>query len=650
MKSFFRLTIKNKLIISFALILFVPSLLIGLISYNSAKGKVEDQILNAAGENVNLINQNIDLFFEDKVKVVNYLSKSFTSSQVESALVPRLVDFKKVYPEIQTVYLGTKSGALLSSSETKLAGNPEQKEWFQQAIEHSGNAVITDPSKDESTGDAIVTVAKTLEDNSGVVAFDVKIKTLADMVNEAKIGKEGYPQVLDKNSKFLIHPKQPVGADASNPEHKYMFKHDSGSTAYMLDGEEKKLMFETNKMTGWKISGTMYSAEIDKEARSILITTLIVIAASLVAAAALVYFIIKSIMTPLRRLMSATESINEGNLEETIEVNSHDELGQLGKSFNQMVDSLRSILGQVNISANTLIASSEELTATAEQSSQSAQQIASATQQIAAGADEQLNSVNGAATAINQMSAGIQQIAARSEEVAELTQNTLEVSKNGASSVADVIVHMNEIQQTVQDTSIIIRNLGDRSKEIVSIVSIITDISNQTNLLALNAAIESARAGEHGKGFAVVADEVRKLAEQSSASAKQISDLIGAIQVETDQAVNSMNAGTEKVADGVVRTQQFGELFQVIEQSVSNVSGKVQEVASSIYQMSAGSQQIVEAIDVVKQVAEEGASASQQNSATSEEQLATMEEVSSAAQSLSVLAEEMQTILAKFRL
>ncbi|WP_374702553.1 methyl-accepting chemotaxis protein [Bacillus sp. M6-12] len=268
---------------------------------------------------------------------------------------------------------------------------------------------------------------------------------------------------------------------------------------------------------------------------------------------------------------------------------------------------------------------------------------------MASGADVQLNSINKAAAGINQMSAGIQQIAARSEEVSELTQSTLDVSKNGANSVADVIVHMNEIQQTVQDTSAIIENLGERSKEIASIVSIITDISNQTNLLALNAAIESARAGEHGKGFAVVADEVRKLAEQSSASAKQISELIGSIQDETIQAVHSMNTGTEKVADGVVRTQKFGELFQEIEQSVSNVSGKVQEVAVSIHQVSAGSQKIVEAIDVVKQHAEEGASASQENSATSEEQLATIEEVSSAAQSLSVLAEEMQTLLVKFK-
>nr|WP_180955006.1 methyl-accepting chemotaxis protein [Bacillus sp. V3-13] len=653
MFSFLKFNIKNKLIVSFSLVLLIPSIVIGLISYQSAKVKVEEQILNAASENVKLINQNVNLFFEDKMKVVNYLSGSFTNDQLEQSQITttskKLGDFTEIYPEIENVYIGTRTGALLSSSE-KVSGDPKEKAWFQQAADHSGKVIITDPVEDKSSGLVTITVAKTLNDNSGVVAFDVNIDTLAAMVNEAKIGNEGYPQVLDKNSKFLIHPKQPVGADANGAEHKYMFEHDSGSTEYMLQGEEKKLMFETNKLTGWKISGTMYSSEIDEEARSILVTTFMVILGALIAAAILVYFIIKSINRPLRNLIAATEKINQGSLDERIEITSHDELGQLGQSFNAMVDSLRSVLSQVNKSANTLTASSEELTAIAEQSSLSAQQVAAATQQIAAGADEQLNSINGAATAINQMSAGIEQIAANSGEVSELTQHTLQISTDGANSVEDVITHMNDIHQTVQSTSAIIQNLGERSKEIVGIVSIITEISSQTNLLALNAAIEAARAGEHGQGFAVVADEVRKLAEQSSASAQQISELIGAIQKETDQAVSSMVIGTEKVADGVVKTQKFGELFQMIEQGVSLVSDKVQEVATSITQMSEGSKQIVEAIEVVKGVAEEGATTSQQNAAASQEQLATMEEVSASAQSLSVLAEDMQTTLVRFKL
>ncbi|PLR96502.1 chemotaxis protein [Bacillus sp. T33-2] len=649
MLKHFKLNIRSKLILAFAIVLIIPSILIGLISYNSAKAKVEGQILNAAEQNVQLINQNVNLFFEDKIKVINYLATSFDSSQVDPALLTQLTGFKELYPEIQSVYIGTEAGALLSSSEDQLLANPEEKTWYQQAMGNSGEAIITDPGVNE-TGEVTVTIANRLQDNSGVVAFDVKIKTLADMVNEAKIGKEGYPQVLDKNSKFLIHPKQKAGADASNPEHKYMFKHNSGTTTYMLDGEEKKLIFETNKLTGWKISGTMYSAEIDDEASSILTTTLIVISGSTIAAAVLVFFIIRSIMVPLRRLMAATVKINEGNLDENIDANGTDELGQLSRSFNVMVGSLRSILEQVNKSATTLTASSEELTANAEQSTHSAQQIAAATQQLSAGSDEQLNSINGAATAITQMSAGIQQIAANSEEVSSLTKRTLEISAEGASSVEDVIYHMGDIHKTVQSTSAAIENLGERSKEIVNIVSLITDISSQTNLLALNAAIEAARAGEHGKGFAVVADEVRKLAEQSAASAQQISELINAIQTETNDAVASMLLGTEKVADGVVKTQKFGQLFKTIDERVTEVSDKVQEVTASIAQMSEGSQQIVEAIDVVKLVAEEGASASRQNSATSEEQLSTIEDVSASAQSLSVLAEELQMTLAKFKL
>ena len=641
--------IRNKLIVTFTLILIVPSILIGWISYHSAKAKVEEQIINAAEQNVDLINQNVNLFFEDRIKIVDYLSLSISANEVNSTIVSQLKHLLETYPDTQEFYIGMKTGELFSSS-GKLLGNPKGNAWYDQAMTNPGKAIISDPIVDKQTNQVLVTIAKTLPNNTGVVAFDVKIEELATMVNKAKIGTEGYPQVLDRNSKFLVHPKQPVGADAANEEHKYMFQNETGSISYLLDGEEKKLMFVTNDLTGWKISGTMYSAEIVKEAQPILKTTMIVILIALVLAGIVVYLIIRSIIKPLKRLMVATENINNGDLGEKIEVKSKDEFGQLSISFNDMVQSLRSILEQVNKSAMTLTASSEELTANAEQSSLSAQQIAAATQQMVAGSEEQLNSINGAVSSINRMSAEMQQIAAHSEEVTSLTQNTLELTAIGSSSVKDVIVHMNDMHETVQNTSEIIGNLGNRSEEIAQIVSLITDIASQTNLLALNAAIEAARAGEHGKGFAVVADEVRKLAEQSSSSASQISELIMMIQKETASAVVSMSTGTEKVEQGVERTQKFGQLFHTIDERVSVVNDRVEEVANSITHISAGAQNILEAIEVVREVASDSTNVSRNNSKISDEQLSAIEDVAASAQSLAELAEEMQMTLGKFKL
>lgn len=358
----------------------------------------------------------------------------------------------------------------------------------------------------------------------------------------------------------------------------------------------------------------------------------------------------KLLGTPIRKISERMDQIAQGDLTAgELVVKNKDEIGVLVQSANKMVKDLREMITSIDEASTQVAASSEELTASAEESSKASEQIASAIQQLASGTEDQRNSVNEASIAINKMSVGIQQIAATSEEVSQLAENATNESEKGAKIVEGVMIQMNEINTAVEETAEMVKDLGERSKDIGDIVDLITSIASQTNLLALNAAIEAARAGEHGKGFSVVADEVRKLAEQSQSSAKQISDLIAIIQTETENAVSSMVKGTEKVSQGVMKTQQVHDSFQTIENSIVHVTEKVQEVADSIEQMAAGSQQITSAIENVSKIAEGGSIATQENAAASQEQLATMEEISASALSLSHLAENMHGLLSKFK-
>jgi methyl-accepting chemotaxis protein len=379
---------------------------------------------------------------------------------------------------------------------------------------------------------------------------------------------------------------------------------------------------------------------------------LFLIALIIVAVAVLLNFIL---FRPIvRRIETASTTLQQvANKDLTVKelkVTSQDESGKLMQSVNEMVQHLRVILQQVNDATIQLAASSEELYAGAEQSSLAAVHIASAAQSGAAGAEKQLGSVSEAASAINQFSASIRLIAASSDEVATLADHAYRASNDGVVAVADLLTQMNAINSNVQETSGFIRNLGDRSQAIGTIVSIITAIANQTNLLALNAAIEAARAGEMGKGFAVVASEVRKLSEQSGESAQQITQLIEEIQIEMEHAVSSIQQGTDKMADGMNKTLLANEAFNAIQYSVSNVSTKVQEVASGIGQMSSGSLLIVKAIDTINQSAEESASTSQETSAASEQQLAALEEITASSRSLTLLAEQLHQALSTFKL
>ncbi len=363
------------------------------------------------------------------------------------------------------------------------------------------------------------------------------------------------------------------------------------------------------------------------------------------------YLLIRSISTPVKKVTDTLHRISDGDLTvDTLNIKSKDEIGVLVTSLNKMVANTRDILLKVSDVSTQVAASSEELTASAEQCTKANEQIAEATQKTASGADEQLGSIQHSTDTIKEMSTSIQQISQNSKEMYTLSDKAFSASEHGIITVNDVVAQMNDITLTVSESEHVIRKLGEHSKEIGSIVEIITGITDQTNLLALNAAIEAARAGEQGKGFAVVADEIRKLAEQSKISATQIAKFVKEIQNETENAVISINKGNEKVKDGFAKTQHVAETFQAIKADVTNVNSKVKDVMVSIELVSSQSQVIVSTSETIKKAAEEGAILSQDNSAANEEQVATMEEITASAQALAELADELQSSIAIFKI
>lgn len=380
--------------------------------------------------------------------------------------------------------------------------------------------------------------------------------------------------------------------------------------------------------------------------------TMVVISMVSVLIAAIIAWISgQMISKPLISLTKSAEKLAEGDLsEKVIEVKSKDEIGALTLSFNKMTSNLRGIIHQVKDSAEHVTATAEELSASAEETSKTSEQITYSIQEVAAGVDKEFKSVEETSQTINETAAGIQQVAASAQTVASKAFEASERAAEGEKSISTAVKQMDSINHTVHDLAQVIGSLGNRSKEISKIIDVITGISAQTNLLALNAAIEAARAGEHGRGFSVVADEVRKLAEQSAASAQQISELVVSIQGETEKAVKSMDGATAEVLSGIQMMNLAGESFTGIEDSVNQVSRQIHEVSAAIEQMAAGSEQMVASMKYISEIGEASASHAQEVTASSEEQLATIQEITSSAVSLSHMAEGLQDLTRKFKL
>jgi methyl-accepting chemotaxis protein len=359
--------------------------------------------------------------------------------------------------------------------------------------------------------------------------------------------------------------------------------------------------------------------------------------------------ITRGIHKPINVMLRGAQEFAAGDWREAIHVSSSDELGQLAEALNIMREKMRSMIRDILQSSEQVAASSEELTACAEQSAQAANQIAIVVSDVAKGADQQLHAMGESMEAIVQMTANIQQVAENTQITFHSSGQTATAASNGTKAITTAISQMASIENTVAKSASVIKKLGERSMEIGQIVDTISGIAGQTNLLALNAAIEAARAGEQGRGFAVVAEEVRKLAEQSQDAAKEIAKLIGQIQEETGNAVDTMHMGTEEVKTGTSVVNTAGKAFSEIVVLINQVSTQTQEISTTVHQMVSGSQTVVASVKEIDGISRNTADQTQNISAATEEQSASMEEIASSSRALAKLAENLQCAINTFK-
>jgi methyl-accepting chemotaxis protein len=312
----------------------------------------------------------------------------------------------------------------------------------------------------------------------------------------------------------------------------------------------------------------------------------------------------------------------EGDLTQRIEIQSSDEIAELGKWFNVFMDKLEKLVLQVARNTRRLASESEAISATS--------------QKQAEGAEEQKSQTTQVAAAMQQMSATVQHISENSNAAADASRRAADTARQGGTVVEETLSGMRAISDSVGETAQKVQGLGQRAEQIGLISKVINDIAAQTNLLALNAAIEAARAGEQGRGFAVVAGEVRRLAERSSTAAKQITGMIEDIQSETHEAVSAMRTGTQQVEIGLESTRQAGISLEEIIRTSVEAGEMVTLIATAATQQAATTEEINRRIDEIARIVVEGADVTQQSARSLEE--------------ISTLAVDLQRLVSQFKL
>jgi methyl-accepting chemotaxis protein len=330
---------------------------------------------------------------------------------------------------------------------------------------------------------------------------------------------------------------------------------------------------------------------------------------------------INEIITVVRQGEKAIKKMSTGDLTARMVGEFKGNFKSYQECINRLGESLEKVIEDVTEAVHAVASASD--------------QISSSTEEMAAGSQEQSAQASEVAAAVEQMSSTILETTKNTHKASESAADAGITAKEGGRIVLDTVDGMNNIAQAVEKAAVTVRNLGDGSKKIGEIIQVIDDIADQTNLLALNAAIEAARAGEQGRGFAVVADEVRKLAERTTKATKEIASMIKQIQMDTNEAVDSMDKGSDEVSKGKLLAEKAGGALEGIIKKSEAVVDVINQVAAASEEQSSTAEQISKNIVSINNVTQENASGSQQ--------------IARAAEDLNKLTETLRNMISQFK-
>ena len=377
----------------------------------------------------------------------------------------------------------------------------------------------------------------------------------------------------------------------------------------------------------------------------------LIILIAIIAIIFIVVFMNRIIAKPVRRVAEAVQVVANGDLsQEDIIVKSKDEIKVLTDSFNEMKQSLRTIINNTSDNARTVSTSAEQLLASTSNVNTLSQSIAQTIELTTQSMEENASSSNESAQAMAETAGGVLAIAEYTLQLQEKAMSTQEVTKSGEATVANAQNQMEVIFESSKQVTELINKLTKQIAEISQISNVITEITDQTNLLALNAAIEAARAGEHGKGFAVVADEVRKLAEQSKGSATQIVNLTKEIFDDTKAVEQAVGNSLTNAQEGVGLIKDAGIAFETIHEAVNVMADQVSDISSITEEISAAAEQVSASVNQVSINSQNTASITAEVNNTIQEQVATIKEINTISKDLSDKAVNLQRSIQHFNL
>ncbi|EIK97108.1 N-acetylglucosamine regulated methyl-accepting chemotaxis protein [Pseudomonas sp. M47T1] len=595
-----KLTLGKKLALSASVALLLVGCSLTALHYLESRDNIETGIAQQVSNTGKVFAANVSYWLASKQMAM----ASVVAGTRDETLLAQIQQ-AKVSGGFDNVFLARPDGSQINANGASLPpdnNDPRKWKWYQQALLAPNDVYFSTPSIAAATQSYVLSLGKVLSRNGttlGVLGADVSMNEILGQLKQIKLPGNGFAFFVDHDGIILGHNDnnaldKPVDSlypaltssalqSLAASDGAQFLLNDQGQRLYVIpiQHQHEKLVLV--------LDNDLLLAPLHRSLWVALGTLVVILVLSLLVVNALCVWLLRPLGAMSRGLQVIASG--DGDLTQRIVQQSDDEVGELGRHFNQFVGSLHTLIGHVRQQAVEI---GQESTSVLHRSTDSAQSLERLQQELTL-----------VATAVTEMASATQEIAGNAERTAASAQQSSVSSLQGLELVRKTQGSIVDLSSEISAATQVVNELSEYSQSISSVLTSIQSVAEQTNLLALNAAIEAARAGEHGRGFAVVADEVRMLSQRTQESTKSIQATVSNIQRITHDAVERMANSTGLAERSVADAQQAYASLEQITEAASEISGMSQQIASAAEEQSSVTEEITRNVVTLKTLGED---------------------------------------------